>query len=162
MPKVAGSPVIFSTADISLAPELTLGGVYPWLDGRLLQYHLDMILGSPSRWRRRAFTNSARQGFRPNGAIECQPVGPVFPDGVVNLDLHRDTGGHASCELCLAHTGVRGTAAGFVDPDEQWLCAECHSRYATKRNVSFAAEEQDVAVMASIPFQSRFTGEIAP
>ncbi len=140
VPRDTAAPVVFTTPDAGLAPELTPGAVYPWLDGYWQAYHLDMILASPDCWQRRVFAASPAQYFRQAGVTGWQPVGGPLPDGAEDLGVRAGAWDHEHCELCEAHIGAGGTSEGYVDPGNRWLCPACFERYAACGDVSFAAE----------------------
>lgn len=138
VPPDAGEAVEFRTADLELAPELRPGVSYPWVDQYWQAYHVDMVLAG--RWEPRTFAAMAARYFRLDGATGWQPADARLPKGAEDLGVRAGAWDHEHCELCRARIGAGGSPHGFVDPEEHWLCASCHPRYAIPRDLSFLVE----------------------
>ena len=129
------------TPDAALAPDLAPGATFLWLDCYWQPYHLSMVLGPAERWQRRTFVAEPAHFFSLGGVRGWQPAGGRLPDGAVDLGVRAGAWDHEHCELCRAHIGAGGAPEGYVDPDEYWLCAECHERYAARHDIAFAIED---------------------
>jgi len=140
VPTAPNQVAIFVTPDIDRAPELHVGNSYPWLDGYWQPYHLAMILAPPERWQRRTLAASPARYFALNGVTGWQPVGADLPAGAIDLGVKEGAWDHEHCELCHARIGPEDVPDGWVDPDDRWLCLDCHALYAIQHDVSFAAE----------------------
>ena len=140
VPRLTGVPLVFTTPDAALAPELAVGVTYPWLDAYWQAYHLDMILAGPDAYERRTFAAEPAHYFRQAGVTGWQPLGGALPDGAEDLGVRSAAWDHEHCELCRAVIGTGGVTDGYVDEADRWLCPDCFARYAARRDVSFAAE----------------------
>jgi len=69
-----------------------------------------------------------------------QPVDAPLTKGAEDLGVRAGAWDHEHCELCNATIGAAGAAEGFVNPDNYWLCVDCHERYAVPHDLSFVAE----------------------
>ena len=141
VPRQPGVAIVFRTPDAGLAPELAPGVVYPWLDHYWQPYHLRMILAGPETWHQRVFVATPAHYFRQAGVLGWQPAGEALPADVEDLGVRSGAWDHEHCELCRTAIGIGGGATGYVNADELWLCPACFQRYATVRDVSFAAEQ---------------------
>jgi hypothetical protein len=140
LPHVPGVALVFRTPDATLAPELVPSAVYPWVDQYWRPAHVAMILAGPLSWERRRFTAVPAHYFRQAGVVGWQLVGTPLPDGAEDLGVREGAWDHEHCELCRAHVGGSGAAVGYANADDDWLCERCFDQYASRRDVSFAAE----------------------
>ncbi|MEP6622383.1 MAG: hypothetical protein ABJE47_23875 [bacterium] len=140
VPVSSDERALFITPDAALAPELAPGLTYPWLDGYWDPRHVAMVLAPEESWRRRTFAATPARYFRLEGATGWQPVEAELLEGTEDLGVRKGAWDHEHCELCNASIGAGGTADGFVNPDDYWLCVDCHERYAVPHDLSFALD----------------------
>ena len=136
----AGGPLTISVFTEDLKPEVAPGATFPWLDHYWQPYHLAMILAPVERWERRTFVATPARYFWQGTVTGWQHVDAALPEGAVDLGVREGAWDHEHCELCNAHIGAAGSAEGYVDPDDRWLCPACYAKYAAPHDVSFAAE----------------------
>jgi hypothetical protein len=113
------------------------GVALPWISGYWQAYHVTMILDAANAWRRADFIASDAQYFNLDGHRGWQKVGEELMDGAVPTEVVRGGWDHEHCELCRAIIGSGGAPAGYVDPEDRWLCEGCYRRYAEPRDLSF-------------------------
>ena len=138
IPATSEHQVEYRTSDVGLAPELRVGAVYPWIDGYWQAYQVAMILAG--NWEPRIFSSAPARYFRLGGVTGWQPADAPLMEGAEDLGIREAAWDHEHCELCGNRIDGTASAHAFVDPEDHWLCATCHERYAVARDVAFVAE----------------------
>ncbi|HKP02417.1 MAG TPA: hypothetical protein VJU77_03560 [Chthoniobacterales bacterium] len=120
--------------------KVQVGSVVPWLDGYWQAYHLTMIVDPGTTWRRVTFSPSDAQHWVLGETRGWGKAGYDVPKGATPTQIEVEGWDHEHCELCRKGIGKGGDSAGYIDPDDHWLCAECYGRYAEPRNLAFALD----------------------
>lgn len=114
---------------------ISVGSVVPWLPCSWQYFHVNMILSSS--WERCTFVPSDAQHFRSGNSHGWTKAGDRLPDGALPTYIEKDGWDHEECRICDAHIGWRGSPEGYVNQDDQWLCAACYERYGRAHDLGF-------------------------
>ncbi len=113
--------------------DLAVGSSVPWIDGYWEIQQVSTVLDQAHVWRRVVFeasdslvcsTPQGRWWRKADGATQTDSE-LVFPSGW----------DHEHCLICYCHIDPGHTA--FTDPDDQWLCQQCHAKYALTNDLRF-------------------------
>ena len=118
------------------------GSVVPWFHGCWHAYHIPMILNPEAGWKWTAFRSSPAQHFQQGDAHGWTKFGQPLPDGAVALHVDQAGWDHEHCELCQANIGSGGSADGYVDRQDHWLCERCYRNYGAPRSLSFLLPDE--------------------
>jgi hypothetical protein len=128
------------SAVISISPEdmrdtIRPGSALHWLDPYWREYHVTMIL--EGQWKRIDFIAEDAIHFEKGGKRGWAPLGATIPDGFVQTHIEKGGWDHEHCEICNSHIGSEGSAVGYKDENNRWLCPECHDKWAAPRSLGF-------------------------
>ena len=126
-----------------LPPALAVGGRFPLIDGYWGLNEVNTILDREHQWSRVTF--EALDAFeRPHfqlasGAQRVAQTGRAWrkASGDPAGDEHVLKGGwdHEHCMLCFQT--IRPGDVAFTDPDDYWLCRDCHSKFGSTGDLGF-------------------------
>ncbi len=120
--------------------ELQPGQSFPWLDGYWDPWHVAMVLGPETSFKRVAFQPQAAVSFRqPSvpGHTVLAPEGQALPADAQEVRVLDQGWDHEHCKLCMQTIGVGGMADGYVNPENRWLCTDCFEKFVVRHDLSF-------------------------
>jgi len=125
--------VLISREDLGEA--IHAGAALPWVGPYWQAYHVQMI--HAGRWRRLELEPKDASHFNLHGKHGRGPIDQMIPSGAAQTSVETEGWDHEHCEICEATIGSGGSPIGFVDPDDHWLCPECHEKWAVPRSLEF-------------------------
>ncbi len=103
------------------------GTEWSWADVRLQVEACESTTWTPRRWKPRpALVDREGRTATPYGG---QPFDPA------KTELVEGAWDHDHCEICgwkLMEVDDPARAFGYVSPNEDWICTECHDQFLTR------------------------------